>query len=227
MDGRPRLPSTLMTLSGRSLCDAASAIPALLNVKTAYSRRGIVPFNKQPPHREGYVPVAIGRRELIAALGSAAAWPLAARAQQPGMPVIGVLHGVAAAQWTDRMAGFHRGLGEAGFAEGRNVAIEYRWAEGQFDRLPAMAADLVSRKVSVISAGAPDVAVRAAMAATKTIPIVFVTASDPVGAGFVPSLGRPEGNVTGSPLLLEPSLSPNGWSCCMSSFPAPPGLRSS
>jgi putative ABC transport system substrate-binding protein len=77
------------------------------------------------------------------------------------------------------------------------VAIEYRWAEGQFDRLPAMAADLVSRKVSVISAGAPDVAVRAATAATKTIPIVFVTASDPVGAGFVPSLGRPEGNVTG------------------------------
>jgi putative tryptophan/tyrosine transport system substrate-binding protein len=113
------------------------------------------------------------------------------------MPVIGVLHGVSAAQWADRMAGFHRGLGEAGFAEGRNVAIEYRWAEGQFDRLPAMTADLVSRKVAVISAGAPDVAVRAAMAATKTIPIVFVTASDPVRAGFVSGLGRPEGNVTG------------------------------
>src|SRR5262249_4857845 len=125
------------------------------------------------------------RREFITLLGgSAVAWPLAARAQQP-MPVIGVLHGVSAAQWTDRMAGFHRGRGEAGLAEGRNVAIEYRWAEGQFDRLPAMAADLVSRKVAVISAGAPDVAVRATMAATKTIPIVFVTASDPVGAGFV------------------------------------------
>ena len=117
------------------------------------------------------------------------------------MPVIGVLHGVSAAQWTDRMAGFHRGLGEAGLAEGRNVSIDYRWAEGQFDRLPAMAADLISRKVAVISAGAPDVAVRAAMAATKTIPIVFVTASDPVGAGFVPSLGRPGGNVTGITLI--------------------------
>src|SRR5262245_28419611 len=101
------------------------------------------------------------RREFIALLGSSVAgWPISARAQQPAMPVIGVLHGVSSAQWTDRMAGFHRGLGEAGFADGRNLAIEYRWAEGQFDRLSAMAADLVSRKVAVISAGAPDVAVR-------------------------------------------------------------------
>jgi putative ABC transport system substrate-binding protein len=141
------------------------------------------------------------RREFIALAGGAAAWPMAGRAQQQRMPVIGVLHGVSAAQWADRMAGFHRGLGEVGLAEGRNVAIEYRWAEGQFDRLPAMAADLVSRKVAVISAGAPDVAVRAAMAATKTIPIVFVTASDPVRAGFVSSLSRPEGNITGVTLI--------------------------
>src|SRR6516165_7206233 len=142
------------------------------------------------------------RREFITLLGGAAvAWPLAARAQQAAMPMVGVLHGVSAAQWTDRIAGFHRGLGEAGLAESRNVAVEYRWAEGEFDRLPAMAADLVSRKVAVISTGAPDVAVRAAMAATKTIPIVFVTASDPVAAGFVPSLSRPEGNVTGATLI--------------------------
>jgi len=141
------------------------------------------------------------RREFITLLGGVAvAWPLAARAQQPAMPVIGVLHSVSAAQWADRMVGFHRGLGEAGFAEGPNVAIEYRWAEGQFERLPAMAADLVDRKVAVICAFV-DVATRAAMAATKTIPIVFVTASDPVGAGFVPSLSRPEENVTGVTLI--------------------------
>ena len=137
------------------------------------------------------------RREFIGIIGGAAAWPFAARAQQAAMPVIGVLHGVSAAQWTDRMAGFHRGLGEAGFAEGRNVAIEYRWAEGQFDRLPAMATDLVSRKVAVICAGASNVAIQAAIAATRTIPIVFTTASDPVSAGFVSSLGRPGGNLTG------------------------------
>jgi ABC-type uncharacterized transport system substrate-binding protein len=129
--------------------------------------------------------------------GSIAGLSFVAHAQQLTMPVIGVLHGVAAAQWADRMVGFHKGLGEAGFVEGRNVAIEYRWAEGQFDRLPAMAADLVSRKVTVILAGASDVAIRAAMAATKTIPIVFTTASDPVRAGFVTGLGRPGGNTTG------------------------------
>jgi putative ABC transport system substrate-binding protein len=144
------------------------------------------------------------RREFIALFGGGAAtWPLAARAQQPAMPVIGVLHGVSAAQWADRMVGFNRGLGEAGFAEGRNVAMEYRWAEGQFDRLPAMAADLVSRKVAVICAGAGDVAIGAAMAATKTIPIVFTTASDPVRAGFVLSLGRTGATFMGVELVAK------------------------
>ena len=162
------------------------------------------------------------RREFITLLGGTVRGR-SRRGAAAAIPVIGVLHGVSAAQWTDRMVGFNRGLGEGGFAEGRNVAIEYRWAEGQFDRLPAMAADLVSRKVAVICAGASDVAIRAAMEATKTIPIVFTTASDPVRAGFVPSLDRPGGNVTGA-TLWGSSLSPSGWSCCMRLFPAPPGL---
>jgi len=136
------------------------------------------------------------RRKFITLVASGAAFPIGARAQHAS-PLIGTLHGVSAVRWADRMAGFHRGLSEEGFAEGRNIAIEYRWAEGQFKRLPAMAADLVSRKVAVICAGAPDVAIRAAMSATSTIPIVFTTASDPVSAGFVPSVRRPGGNVTG------------------------------
>jgi putative ABC transport system substrate-binding protein len=139
----------------------------------------------------------VTRRNFIKIVTSTVAFPMGAGAQQAPPPVIGMLHGVSAVRWADRMVGFYRGLIEEGFAEGRNLAIEYRWAEGQFERLPAMAADLVSRKVAVICAGAPDVAIRAAMAATKTIPIVFTTASDPVRAGFVPSIPRPGGNVTG------------------------------
>ena len=138
------------------------------------------------------------RRDFIkTAAGAGIFWSFATHAQQSPIPIIGVLHGVAAAQWADRMVGFHKGLGDAGFVEGRNLAIEYRWAEGRFDRLPAMATDLVSRKVAVILAGASDIAIWAAMAATKTIPIVFTTASDPVRAGFVTSLNHPEGNATG------------------------------
>ena len=130
----------------------------------------------------------MNRRDLITLLGGAAAWPVMARGQQPPMPAIGLLGGVSAVRYAERTAGFHRGLSETGYVEGRNVAIEYRWADDHYDRLPALAADLVSRRVAVIFAAASDVATQAAMAATKTIPIVFLTGSDPVAAGFVPSL---------------------------------------
>ena len=141
------------------------------------------------------------RRAFVASLGGlASTWPFPILAQ-PGHALIGVLHGVSAAQWSDRMRGLYLGLGQAGLVEGRNLTIEYRWAEGHFDRLPGMAADLVTRNVSVICAGAGDVAILAAMKATKTIPIVFTTASDPVRAGFVQSLNRPGGNVTGATFM--------------------------
>jgi putative tryptophan/tyrosine transport system substrate-binding protein len=142
------------------------------------------------------------RRDFIKGIaGSSVAWSLAARAQQQLMPVIGSLYAVSAAEWAPYMAGFRRGLTDVGFIEGRNVTIEYRWAEGHLEQLPAMTADLVGRKVNLILAGGSVVGVQAAMAATRTIPIVFTTAADPVAAGLVASLNHPGGNVTGVTLI--------------------------
>ena len=140
--------------------------------------------------------VIIGRRELLAALGGAAvAWPLAARAQQPVLPVIGFLNSASPAPYAPMVAAFHQGLKETGHIEGQNVAIEYRWANAQYDRVPAMAADLADRRVAVIVANTPGV--QAVKAATTTIPIVFTTGGDPMQLGLVASLSRPGGNVTG------------------------------
>jgi putative tryptophan/tyrosine transport system substrate-binding protein len=137
------------------------------------------------------------RREFISLLGGAAAWPLAARAEQPFIPVVGFLTSLGQNERSNLRDAFRRGLSEVGFVEGRNVAIEYRFAEGHPDRLPALAADLVGRKVAVIAATGGGASVLAAKAATTTIPVVFTTAGDPVQQGFVASLNRPGGNLTG------------------------------
>jgi len=145
----------------------------------------------------------IGRREFITLLGGAVAWPLAARAQQPAMPVIGFLD-PRSLHYTlaDQQRAFRQGLKDAGYVEGESVVIEYRWAEGQIDRLPALAAELVRRRVAVITTGGGPAAALAAKAATTTIPIVFVVGEDPVKLGLVASLARPGGNLTGINLVI-------------------------
>ena len=137
------------------------------------------------------------RREFIAGLGAAVVWPLVVKAQQPALPVIGFFNPNQPATMTAfSMAAFLEGLKEGGYVDGRNVAIEYRWADGRLDRLPALAADLVRRQVKVLVASGVD-ATLAAKSATTTIPIVFQSGADPVRAGFVSNLSRPGGNVTG------------------------------
>jgi putative ABC transport system substrate-binding protein len=137
------------------------------------------------------------RRAFITLLGGAVAWPLAARAQQQAAPVVGFLHPSSPEAFGHIVSGFRQGLNDAGFVEGQNVSIEYRWARGEYDRLPAMAVDLVQRGVRVILAGGGEVGAFAAKAATSTIPILIIASSDPVKSGLVASFNRPGGNVTG------------------------------
>jgi putative tryptophan/tyrosine transport system substrate-binding protein len=144
------------------------------------------------------------RREFITLLGGVTAWPITARAQQQAVPVVGFLHPSSPEPFGHIVNGFRRGLNDTGFVEGQSVAIEYRWARGEYDRLPAMAVDLVQRRVQVILAGGGEVGALAAKAATSTIPILIITSSDPVKSGLVASFNRPGSNVTG--LLTATSI---------------------
>jgi putative tryptophan/tyrosine transport system substrate-binding protein len=143
------------------------------------------------------------RREFITLLGGAVTWPLAARAQQSAMPVVGFLNSGSAAEWVHLVAAFKEGLNELGYVEGRNVAVDYRWAQGQNDRVPALAADLAARQVAVIVTMGGMTPALAAKAATATIPIVFIAGADPIDSGLVTSFSRPTSNVTGVNIFAD------------------------
>jgi len=146
----------------------------------------------------------VNRREFITLIGGAvAAWPRGARAQQPAMPVIGFLNSASPEAFGPYVAGFRQGLQEGGYVEGKNIAIDYRWAGGQYNKLPALAAELVSRRVSVIAATGGIPSAQSAKEATASIPIVFVTGNDPVNAGLVPNFNQPGGNITGVAFLIN------------------------
>jgi hypothetical protein len=154
--------------------------------------------------------LAMKRREFITLFGGAAI-AQGARAQRPAMPVIGFLHSASPVSYASQLAAFRQALTETGYIEGQNVVLEYRWAENQFDRLPAMAAELVQRKVSVMVAGGSPLSALAAKAATTTIPIVFMNVADPVAIGLVASFNRPGGNLTGARRSCRRLLRHSGW----------------